>query len=250
MTTSAAPPSSSPTTSARAGSSTSRSHPPRGHPIVYADWLHAEGAPTVLVYAHYDVQPVDPLDLWVRPPFEPRVENGRVYARGAADDKGQVHLHLWAARAWLETAGTAAGQSSVRLRGRGGVRLGQLRRVDRGQPRSPEGRSRGRQRHGLLRGQPAGDDGRPARPDVCPDRRDRARPSTSTRARTAATSRTRPSRWRRSWPGSRTTTASVNVPGFYDEVRPLTRGGPRRVRAAAARRGSLPRAPRCPGAVR
>ena len=74
--------------------------------MVYADWLHAEGAPTVLVYAHYDVQPVDPLDLWVRPPFEPRVEDGRVYARGAADDKGQLHLHLWAARAWLETAGS------------------------------------------------------------------------------------------------------------------------------------------------
>ncbi len=76
-----------------------------GHPVVYGDWLHAEGAPTVLVYGHYDVQPVDPLDLWVRPPFEPRVEDGRIYARGAADDKGQVHLHLWAARAWLETQG-------------------------------------------------------------------------------------------------------------------------------------------------
>jgi acetylornithine deacetylase/succinyl-diaminopimelate desuccinylase-like protein len=79
--------------------------PTGGHPIVYADWLHAEGAPTVLVYAHYDVQPVDPLELWHRPPFDPVVENGRVYARGAADDKSHVHLHLWAARAWLETQG-------------------------------------------------------------------------------------------------------------------------------------------------
>jgi acetylornithine deacetylase/succinyl-diaminopimelate desuccinylase-like protein len=79
--------------------------PTGGNPVVYADWLHADTAPTVVVYAHYDVQPVDPLDLWVRPPFEPRVENGRIYARGAADDKGQVHLHLWAARAWMETAG-------------------------------------------------------------------------------------------------------------------------------------------------
>jgi acetylornithine deacetylase/succinyl-diaminopimelate desuccinylase-like protein len=76
-----------------------------GHPIVYADWLHAEGAPTVIVYAHYDVQPTDPLEEWIRPPFEPRVEDGRLYGRGVADDKGQVHLHLWAARAWLETAG-------------------------------------------------------------------------------------------------------------------------------------------------
>jgi acetylornithine deacetylase/succinyl-diaminopimelate desuccinylase-like protein len=80
--------------------------PTPGHPVVYGDWLHAEGAPTVLVYGHYDVQPVDPLDLWRRPPFEPVVEGGRVYARGAADDKGQVHLHLWAARAWLETRGS------------------------------------------------------------------------------------------------------------------------------------------------
>jgi acetylornithine deacetylase/succinyl-diaminopimelate desuccinylase-like protein len=79
--------------------------PTAGHPVVYADWLHAAGAPTVIVYGHYDVQPVDPLDLWVRPPFEPRIENGRLYARGAADDKGQIHLHLWAARAWLQTEG-------------------------------------------------------------------------------------------------------------------------------------------------
>ena len=76
-----------------------------GHPVVYGDWLHAPGAPTVIVYAHYDVQPVDPLEEWVRPPFEPRVEGGRVYARGVADDKGQVLLHLWAAQAWLATVG-------------------------------------------------------------------------------------------------------------------------------------------------
>ena len=79
--------------------------PTGGNPVVYGDWLHAEDAPTVLVYGHFDVQPVDPLGLWVRPPFEPRVEDGRVYARGAADDKGQIHLHLWAARAWMETHG-------------------------------------------------------------------------------------------------------------------------------------------------
>jgi acetylornithine deacetylase/succinyl-diaminopimelate desuccinylase-like protein len=80
--------------------------PTPGHPIVYADWLHAPGAPTVLVYAHYDVQPVDPLELWHRPPFEPVVENGRVYARGAADDKSHVTMHLWAAQAWLANGGS------------------------------------------------------------------------------------------------------------------------------------------------
>jgi acetylornithine deacetylase/succinyl-diaminopimelate desuccinylase-like protein len=74
-----------------------------GHPIVYADWLHAEGAPTVIVYCHYDVQPVDPLDLWDSPPFEPVVVGERILARGSADDKGQLHLHLRATEAILAT---------------------------------------------------------------------------------------------------------------------------------------------------
>ncbi|MGB0064802.1 MAG: M20/M25/M40 family metallo-hydrolase, partial [Terracidiphilus sp.] len=60
------------------------------HPLVYADWLHAAGKPTVLIYGHYDVQPPDPLDEWLSPPFEPTERNGNLYARGAVDDKGQV----------------------------------------------------------------------------------------------------------------------------------------------------------------
>ncbi len=76
-----------------------------GHPVAYGDWLHADGAPTVLVYGHYDVQPVDPLDLWDSPPFEPVVKDGRMLARGAADDKGQVHMHLRATEAFLATRG-------------------------------------------------------------------------------------------------------------------------------------------------
>lgn len=76
-----------------------------GHPVVYADWLHAPGAPTVLVYGHYDVQPVDPLDLWTSPPFEPVIDGERLLARGAADDKGQIHAHLMAAAAILATRG-------------------------------------------------------------------------------------------------------------------------------------------------
>jgi acetylornithine deacetylase/succinyl-diaminopimelate desuccinylase-like protein len=75
------------------------------HPVVYADWLHADGAPTVLVYGHYDVQPVDPLDLWTSPPFEPVVVDGRMLARGSADDKGQIHAHAMAAQAILLTRG-------------------------------------------------------------------------------------------------------------------------------------------------
>jgi acetylornithine deacetylase/succinyl-diaminopimelate desuccinylase-like protein len=76
-----------------------------GHPIVYADWLHAAGRPTVLVYAHYDVQPVDPLELWESPPFDPIVIDGRLQARGAADDKCHVHLHARVFEALLATEG-------------------------------------------------------------------------------------------------------------------------------------------------
>jgi acetylornithine deacetylase/succinyl-diaminopimelate desuccinylase-like protein len=82
-------------------------HDTSSHPIVTADWLHAgRDAPTVLVYCHYDVQPTDPLEEWVRPPFEPRYENDTVYARGSGDDKGQLFMHLKAAEAWLATAGS------------------------------------------------------------------------------------------------------------------------------------------------
>lgn len=79
--------------------------PTAGHPIVYAEWLGVPGAPTVLVYGHYDVQPPDPLELWTTPPFEPTVRNGCIYARGATDDKGQVFTHIKSAEAWLRTVG-------------------------------------------------------------------------------------------------------------------------------------------------
>jgi acetylornithine deacetylase/succinyl-diaminopimelate desuccinylase-like protein len=72
-----------------------------GHPLVYADWLHAAGKPTALCYGHYDVQPPDPLDEWVSPPFEPQERNGNLYARGAVDDKGQVYLHVKALESLL-----------------------------------------------------------------------------------------------------------------------------------------------------
>jgi acetylornithine deacetylase/succinyl-diaminopimelate desuccinylase-like protein len=70
-----------------------------GHPLVYADWLHAAGKPTCLAYGHYDVQPPDPLDEWLSPPFEPDVRNGNIYARGAVDDKGQMYMHVKALEA-------------------------------------------------------------------------------------------------------------------------------------------------------
>ncbi len=77
----------------------------RRHPLVYAEWLGAPGKPTVLVYGHYDVQPPEPLEPWLTPPFEPTIRDGNLYARGATDDKGQMFTHLKAAEAWLKTAG-------------------------------------------------------------------------------------------------------------------------------------------------
>ena len=74
-----------------------------GHPLVYADWLHAAGAPTALCYAHYDVQPAEPLDEWITPPFEPTERSNNVYARGAVDDKGQTLYEIEAARGLLHT---------------------------------------------------------------------------------------------------------------------------------------------------
>jgi acetylornithine deacetylase/succinyl-diaminopimelate desuccinylase-like protein len=65
---------------------------PGAHPIVYADWTHAPGQPTLLLYGHYDVQPPDPLEEWISPPFEPTIRDGNIYARGAADDKGQLFI--------------------------------------------------------------------------------------------------------------------------------------------------------------
>lgn len=75
------------------------------HPIIYAESPPVDGAPTVLVYGHYDVQPPDPLDEWHTPPFEPTERDGNIYARGATDDKGQMLTHVKSAQTWMETEG-------------------------------------------------------------------------------------------------------------------------------------------------
>lgn len=89
----------------RAGLDHVRITPTAGHPLVYADWLHAPDQPTLLIYGHYDVQPPDPLDAWLSPPFEPTVRDGNVYARGAADDKGQIYVHMKAVERLLHQDG-------------------------------------------------------------------------------------------------------------------------------------------------
>src|ERR1700726_4744924 len=77
----------------------------KGHPLIYADWLHAAGKPTVLCYAHYDVQPPDPLDEWKTPPFEPTERNNNIYARGAVDDKGQLWMEVKALESLMQAHG-------------------------------------------------------------------------------------------------------------------------------------------------
>ena len=86
--------------------------PTGGHPVVYADWLHAAGAPTALIYGHYDVQPPDPVARWTSPPYEPQVRDGKLFGRGASDDKGGV----LAAIAGVEAALAAAKKPAVNLR--------------------------------------------------------------------------------------------------------------------------------------
>jgi acetylornithine deacetylase/succinyl-diaminopimelate desuccinylase-like protein len=88
-----------------------------GFPVVYGDWLGAEGAPTILFYGHYDVQPVDPLDLWESPPFEATIRDGEIYARGSADDKGQVFMHFKAIEAHLKQNGRLPVNIKVILEG-------------------------------------------------------------------------------------------------------------------------------------
>jgi acetylornithine deacetylase/succinyl-diaminopimelate desuccinylase-like protein len=75
------------------------------HPLVYADWLRAPGKPTVLLYGHYDVQPPEPLEEWISPPFEPAIRNDNIYARGACDDKGQTYILLKALEGFLRSWG-------------------------------------------------------------------------------------------------------------------------------------------------
>lgn len=76
-----------------------------GHPVIYGDWLHAPGRPTVMIYGHFDTQPADPLELWIKPPFEPEVRDDRVYARGASDDKGNMFIPILTVEALLKSEG-------------------------------------------------------------------------------------------------------------------------------------------------
>ena len=123
--------------------------PTKGHPLIYADWLHAAGKPTVLCYAHYDVQPPDPLDEWITPPFEPTERNNNIYARGAVDDKGQLWMEVKALESLMKARRRQTAhqrEESVRRRRRS------RRRVDRGLCPQAESEAEGRLRAGLRHG--------------------------------------------------------------------------------------------------
>jgi acetylornithine deacetylase/succinyl-diaminopimelate desuccinylase-like protein len=89
----------------KAGIESVRILPTGGHPVVYGEWLQAPEKPTLMIYGHFDTQPVDPLDLWEHPPFDPVIRDGRLYARGAADNKGNLFIPLIVAEAMLQTSG-------------------------------------------------------------------------------------------------------------------------------------------------
>jgi acetylornithine deacetylase/succinyl-diaminopimelate desuccinylase-like protein len=136
-----------------------------GHPLVYADWLHAAGKPTVLVYGHYDVQPPDPLDEWLSPPFEPTERDGNLYARGAVDDKGQV----WAQVKALESLLAATGKLplNVRVLSKAKKRwAGRELRLCRLQAAGAEGRLCAGLRYRAVCARPAHPVRRPARHDL------------------------------------------------------------------------------------
>src|SRR3979490_1723582 len=88
-----------------------------GNPVVYGDWLRAPAAPTILYYGHYDVQPVDPLELWTSPPFEATIRDGEIYARGSADDKGQAFMHFKAIEGHLKQTGKLPVNMKIILEG-------------------------------------------------------------------------------------------------------------------------------------
>ena len=90
----------------KAGMTRTEIFPTEGNPVVYGEWLGAPGKPTVLIYGHYDVQPVDPVELWDSPPFEPVIKDGKIWARGADDNKGQHFVHIKSVEAYFKTIGS------------------------------------------------------------------------------------------------------------------------------------------------
>ena len=145
--------------------------PTKGHPLIYADWLHAPGKPTVLCYAHYDVQPPDPLDEWHTPPFEPTERNNNIYARGAVDDKGQLWMEVKALESLMKS-GNGKLPINVKIIFEGEEEVGgeSIAEYVRKAESQAEGRFRPGLRHRAVRSQSSHALRRPARPGLYGDR--------------------------------------------------------------------------------
>ena len=195
--------------------------PTAKHPLVYADWLHAPGKPTVLCYGHYDVQPPDPLELWTTPPFEPALRDGNLYARGSADDKGQMYMHIKAVEALRAVNGTLARQSEIPDRRRRGNRRRIGREVCRRESGEAQGRRRAGLRHRTLRRRDSDAVHRPARPDLHRNRSARpgARSAFGHVRRRRAQRRLRAGRAARE---DERRQRHIQIPGMYDDVEPPT----------------------------
>ena len=145
-------------------------HRHAGHPVVLGEWRGAgDGAPTVLIYGHYDVQPPEPLDEWTSPPFEPTERDGRVYARGSADDKGQLYMHVKALEAHLAATGKLPFNVVVLAEGEEEVGSPNLVPFVKRAPRSAGVRPRPHLRHRDVRRGPALAALLPARPRLLRD---------------------------------------------------------------------------------
>ena len=166
-----------------------------GHPLVYAESPPVPGEPVALVYGHYDVQPPEPLDEWISPPFEPTVRDGNVYARGATDDKGQMLTHVKSVEAWIKSGGKLPMQVKFLIEGEEEVGSEHLAPFVAANREEAGLRLRRDQRLQPVRARHAGDHVRPARHRVLRAATAAARGRICTRARSAGRSRTRPTRW-------------------------------------------------------
>ena len=213
-----------------------KSIPTAGHPLVYAESPPVPGKPVVLVYGHYDVQPPEPLDEWISPPFEPTVRDGNIYARGATDDKGQMLTHVKSVEAWIKAVGKLPLQVKFLIEGEEEVGSEHLGPFVKAESREARLRCRRHQRLQPVRAGHAGDHVRPARHRVLRIATARTEAGFALRHVRRRASRIRPTRWSRCLAALKDEDGRIQVPGFYDDVEPLSERERSEYQVAAADR--------------